>query len=504
MMLQDLVLHSAQRYATEIAVVAPNGSLTYKELDRQADQLAHRLWDRKVRVGDRVGIYLLKSTDAIVAMQGILRLGAIYVPLDPLSPVDRVTKIINDCSMKLVITSPELAKLLFQKNIDISFTLTQEQSDSSVADSTGSTSLALPSKTKRRSSPEINEEDIAYILYTSGSTGIPKGVCITHKNALTFITWAAKTLHITSKDRLSNHAGFYFDLSVFDLYVAFLTGATVILIPEKSSFSPVHLAQFLREHKITVWYSVPTVLILMLEQGELGNYDYPELHTVIFAGEVFPINKLKALKSQWPQKHFFNFYGPTETNVCAAYEVKEIAPEWKVSVPIGSICSGNKGWVEKENHQRAHVGEEGELIIQGPTVMKGYWGSSWEHSDVYRSGDIVKILAEEVYLYIGRLDHMVKIKGNRIELGEIEAALSKMPSVKEALVYTEGESSEIKILACLRTNGTNPTLLEIKRHCFKILPKYMIPDKVRFLASVPRTANGKIDRPKVREEIGIF
>ena len=498
MMLQDLVLHSAQRYPAGIAVVAPNGSLTYQELDRQADQMAHLLGDRKVRVGDRVGIYLLKSTDAIVAMQGILRVGAIYVPVDPSSPVDRVIKIINDCSMKLVITSPELAEPFLQKRIDTLFIFTQENSDNSVAANSCSTSLALHSQEERIDTPEINEEDIAYILYTSGSTGIPKGVCITHKNALAFITWAAKTLHITPKDRLSNHAGFYFDLSVFDLYVAFLTGATVYLIPEKSSFSPVHLAQFLREQKITVWYSVPTALILMLEQGDLGNYDYPELHTVIFAGEVFPVDKLKTLKSEWPQKHFFNFYGPTETNVCTAYEVKEIDPEWKVSVPIGSMCSGNQGWVEKENHQRAQVGEEGELIIQGPTVMKGYWGSSWPRSDVYRSGDIVKILAEDVYTYIGRLDHMVKIKGNRIELGEIEAALSKMPSVKEALVYTEGESSQTRILACLRTNGTNPTLLEVKRHCFKILPKYMIPDKVHYVHIIPRSPNGKVDRRKLQ------
>ncbi len=493
-LLKDIVINSAKTHPERLAVSAYDGTLSYSELDQRANQLARLLSACGVEPRDRVGLYSLKSYKTVVAMQAILRLGAIYVPINPLDPVGRGCSIIDDCNIFTLLTTADAQqKFLQQGYFDIHYFIFDDELPSADTETLGWRDLAHYSA-EPFDSPVIRTNDLAYILYTSGSTGKPKGVCISNRNALEFICWAAKTLNVQPEDRISNHAGFHFDLSVFDLYVAFLTGASVHIIAEAIAYSPLQLKDFTVKNKISIWYSVPTAITMMMEGGDLMNEALPDLHTLVFAGEVFPMEKLRQLRAHYPDKRLFNFYGPTETNVCTCYEIKNIAPDAS-SIPIGNVCCGNQAWVETEDGNEAQIGEKGELIIKGPTVMHGYWGKVALNENTYRTGDLVEVLENHVYRYIGRKDYMLKVRGYRVEPEEVESSLLKYQPVEDAVAFV----SNAKLMIALTYRETKPTLLDIKKYCADNMPHYMIPDRLVYLEKMPRTPNGKKDRVAIKQ-----
>jgi amino acid adenylation domain-containing protein len=491
MNLQDLVIEKARQTPHALAVKDPGVAMTYKELDIVANCFASELLQLQVAPGDRIGIWHDKSAYTVAAMQGILRIGAIYVPLDPLSPVSRIQAIIRDCNIAILVTTSRRATML-DENIDPDFPITylfvdelMQTSRSHVLSSLVDEEIQL----RHRS-----QDDIAYILYTSGSTGIPKGVCISHRNALAFVAWAVDVLKITPEDRLANHAPLHFDLSVFDLYAAFLGGATVAIIPESLAYMPASLTEFLQREQITIWYSVPSALILMMEQGNLLHQETTSLRSILFAGEPFPLKHLRRLYEHWPTLRYLNLYGPTETNVCSYYEIPAAPANWSGSLPIGKSCSGDTVWAQKEDGTISQPGEEGELMVEGPTVMVGYWGKPSYGQKPYATGDLVHLQDDGNYVYIGRRDHMVKVRGYRIELGDIEAALAEHSAIHEVAVVVIGNNLNARIVAFVVCPNYSPSLLELKRHCAERLPRYMIIDEICVLSSLPRTRNGKIDR----------
>jgi clorobiocin biosynthesis protein CloN4 len=453
--------------------------MTYAELDREADALASVLARQGVRPGDRVAFWLEKSTRAVAVMQAVLRLGAAYVPVDPLGPIARTVRVVQDCAPRVVVTTPENTMRLHQQGI------------------VGA--MSYPEGLKRVPPvPDPGEDpgDLAYILYTSGSTGAPKGVCLSHRNALAFVDWAVAEIDARKADRFANHAPFHFDLSVLDLYAAFRVGASVHLIPAEMSLAPALLVDYLLQRKITVWYSVPSALILMARDG--GMLDVPPsdlyLRVLLYAGEVFPIKYLRALRNHLPVR-ILNLYGPTETNVCAFYEVKGIPAGQVRSVPIGRACSGDRIWAERADGTLAGPGEEGELVVDGPTVMLGYWGQPRRDGRPYRTGDRVTLLDSGDYQYLGRRDGMVKVRGHRVEVGEIEAVLHAHPGIADAAVLLSGTAMDAKIVAYVVPVGdAAPNILELKRHCAAALPRHMIIDAMRNVRALPRTGTGKVDR----------
>jgi len=496
MSLKDLVVLSAKRTPDALAVKGPDDSLTYGELDRLANRIARALDDSGVRKGDRVGIWLDKSVRAVAAMQGVLRIGAAYVPLDPLSPASRVRTIIQDCDMRALVSTAKGAET----------TLTDgSENVASLCIENGGQGLSWDDLQSFSGGsfegPGTGDNDLAYILYTSGSTGKPKGVCISNLNALAFIEWAGDELKVTADDRLSNHAPFHFDLSVLDLYVAFRAGASVTLIPDMMSYAPRRLVNLIQQEEFTIWYSVPSVLTLMMEQGGLIEEQSIPLRAILFAGEPFPIKHLKRLYERWPAVRFLNLYGPTETNVCTFYEVRGIENGRTKPVPIGRGCSGDRVWAVKDNGTEIKSGEEGELMVSGPTVMLGYWGLPPHGDRPYQTGDLVRLEKDGNYDYVGRRDHMVKVRGHRVELGEIEAALGGHTDIHEVAVVVSGSNMNTRLIAFIVCNGnTCPTFLDIKRHCAERLPRYMIVDDVSFLNELPRTRNGKVDRLKLKQD----
>jgi amino acid adenylation domain-containing protein len=481
--LPDLVRVTAARTPDATAVVGPDRTLTYAELDALAFRVAHALLRHGVAVGDRVGLLAGKSAALVACMQGILRVGAAYVPVDPGQPTVRAMTILRDCGVTAVIAAePHLAEL------------------------GGFLALPIDSIDTWSAGPIAGEltaaGELAYVLYTSGSTGTPKGVCISHANALAFVEWSAAATGVSADDRFANHASFTFDLSVFDLYACFLVGGTLHLIPERITGNPRALVEFIAEREITVWYSVPSVLSLMLRAGGLLA-GAATLRVLVFAGEPFTVKHLREIMLGLPKARYFNFYGPTETNVCTAYEVTTPPLPDDVRIPIGTAASGAELRVVGEDGTEVAAGGRGELVVTGPTVMTGYWGRPARTEPAYPTGDVVLRRADGMLEFIGRLDDVVKVRGQRIALGEIESALTTDERIDVAGVATVGTGLARRLVAHLVSSHQperRPGLLEVKALCAGTLPRHMIVDLIRYVDELPRTSNGKLDRGELARQ----
>jgi amino acid adenylation domain-containing protein len=497
MSLAQLLVTAARARPDALAVEGPDGALSYSGLDALSNRVARALAALGVTAGDRVAIWHEKSLKVVAAMQASLRLGAAYVPIDPTSPRARAVVIVEDCACAAIVTTRARASALLGSGVRVPV-LTLDHDDWDAVLSLDPSPLA-----ERQTRPG----DLAYVLYTSGSTGTPKGVCISHRNALAFVEWSATELGLRDSDRLANHAPFNFDLSVFDLYAAFLAGASVHLIPEAASYAPRQLVEFMQRRAITVWYSVPSVLLLMMTQGGLLRAQLPALHTIIFAGETFPITALKRLQRGLGATRLYNFYGPTETNVCTSYEVPALDADEQREVPIGRAASDDTVYAVRPDGERAQPGEQGELWVEGATVMLGYWGKPAQGAAPYRTGDNVLVEPDGVFRYVGRIDNQVKVRGHRIELGEIETALRADPAVADAAVVAAGAGLDARLVAFVvpAPGVSPPSLLQLKRVCADRLPRYMIVDARQVLQELPRTANGKVDRRALLEQaLGSF
>jgi amino acid adenylation domain-containing protein len=437
-LLHHILAESAALYPDKEAIVFQNEKITYAELERESSKLAHGFAGLTVKRGERVGIYMNRGITSIVAAFGVLKAGATYVPIDPLCPPGRLSYILNKCEIKYLLTSQE--KLT---NIDQVFPVESPLECILVMNGLGSggrslkTTKLLDWKEIRKTLPggtpsthSINS-DLAYILFTSGSTGNPKGVMISHLNALTFIDSAHDFFQIKPEDRFSNISPLHFDMSIFDLYVAFKAAATVVIIPETTTVFPVKLAEVIEKNKITVWNSVPSALSLLATYKNLDNHDLSSLRLILFAGEQFPLKYLRRLQEVVPGAKFCNMYGQTEANSSTYYWVEQLAPDATSALPIGRpLPNFDVFALAEDGNQVTEPGQEGELYVRASTVALGYWGEIEKteksfvknplkpelNERVYRTGDLVLLDSNRNYVFLGRKDHMIKSRGYRIEI----------------------------------------------------------------------------------------
>lgn len=506
--LDDLLSESVKLFSQRTAVEEPAGrSLSYQQLAEVADLVRDRLVDHGVRAGDRVGLYLEKSLASVGTIFGILRSGAAYVPVDPHAPPERNRYIFANCSVRAVVTDAARGEKLRAAGQDAGF---DRYVELATPDTLGSSIVLMHGAEVCAPSPV--DEPLAYILYTSGSTGRPKGVMHSHRTALSFIDWCSQEFSPLPEDRFSSHAPFHFDLSILDLFVSMKHGATVVLIGEELGKQPMRLAPMIADSKISVWYSTPSILRLLTEFGQLEKLDLSRLRLMLFAGEVFPVKHLAALHRAVPEPRYYNLYGPTETNVCTYFEAdaRLIATQER-PLPIGRVCSGDEAMVVDASGQVVEQGTEGELLIAGGSVMLGYWDLKEQNERAfhiddaerpwYRTGDIVLEREPGVFTYLGRRDRMVKRRGFRVELGEIEVVLHKHPDVTEAAVIALSDADgQLSVEAFLAWGAAEePSVLQLKKFCSGVLPSYMVPDRFRFLPSLPKTSTDKIDYQKLKE-----
>jgi amino acid adenylation domain-containing protein len=502
--LSALFAEGAARFPDRVAVLEPGGPrLSYRELDRLSDRVRDRLALHGVGRGDRVGIHLPKSIDSLATVLGVLKTGAAYVPVDPHSPPARAAFIFHDGAVKVVVIEEGAAAAVERELAALGSrpVLIRVPGVGGGGPLAGAVGKAPPAAL-----PAPDPEDLAYVLYTSGSTGKPKGVMLTHQAAVSFVDWCTSVFQPVPEDSFSSHAPFHFDLSILDLYLPLRHGARVVLIGEELGKEPMALAQMIASEQITIWYSTPSILNMLTMYGRLPRHDLTSLRIVLFAGEVFPVPQLRALKKLLSKPRYFNLYGPTETNVCTCHPIPSLVPEDRTEpYPIGRTCAHLRSRVVDSGDRVVPRGEEGELLIAGPGIMSGYWnlpernavafvrdqdGTPW-----YRTGDLVVEEEDGTYLFHGRRDRMVKRRGYRIELGEIEAGLARHAAVREvAVVATQDATSGVRITAFLSDrSGGRPSLIELKGFCVEVLPKYMVPDAFVWLESIPRTSTDKTD-----------
>lgn len=536
-LLHEILVDSAVDNRVRLSARCGDKSISYGDLDYLSNKLCYSLINSGVNYRDRVGIYLNKSIESLIAIFGILKAGAAYVPLDTGAPTDRVAKIVNDCMPTAIISSSsEIGKLLDKlplkcavviidgKDVDIE----QKLSDRCIV------KWSDVLQCNATYTPNVIEEDLAYILYTSGSTGMPKGVMISHRAAMVFVNWSYDEFKLLPGEIVANHAPLHFDLSIFDIFATIKAGAMIILIPPAISLFPNNLASLIIKEEINIWYSVPSILIKMILYGQMEQLNFSKLRLILFAGEVFPAKYLSMLMHLVPNATYYNLYGPTETNVCSYYKIpSDYSGE---VIPIGKSCPYNKLALLSNNKIR-YIDDiskeviscntdttEGELCVRGPNLMTAYWRNpegtrarkrqmtvyqDIGDETVYCTGDLVKQNADGNIIYVGRIDSMIKSRGYRIELEEIESVLHRHPSIYRAAVVPVPDlenTNLIKAFVIPHSSGTGKNdiivdVKEIKVFCSKYLPRYMIPAFVEICKDLPETQNGKIDKVKLKEMI---
>lgn len=481
----------ARQRPDDLAVMAGDDRHTYGQVMARAASISRRLAAGGVGRGDRVGVLTDRNADLPASVIAVMALGAIYVPLDPGNPALRNVEIIEDAQLSYVVghrahVDPVLSRVPASASVEV---LPLEAVDDDVHDG------ALEDR--------ASEDEPAYLLYTSGSTGRPKGVIVTHHNVANFVDNVAELFEMTPRDQVLGFASVGFDVSIFEMLSALMTGASVHLVPHDDRLDIDALQRFIREHAITITDLPPSVMSL------LDPSEFDDLRIVFVGGEAFS----GELVDLWAtNRRFFNGYGPTECTVTmVVYECARGSGEW--SPPIGLAMTNHVAHVVDENLQVVAPGIPGELAVGGDGLAQGYWNRPQQNAEafvvnpfgttadgrLYRTGDIVRRNADGQLVYLGRRDGQVKINGVRIELGEIEARLRQIETVRQATVVPWVDDNGRKHLVgyVVTNDGVDANPTDLRRAVGQHLIPAMVPSYIVSLPELPLTRSGKIDRSRL-------
>ncbi len=510
--LAALLRRAAHELPDTVALVDRGRSTTYRGLAEKSHRLARRLAAAGIGRGHRVGIHLPRGLEACVALFATLERGAVAVPLAADGPAERNRRIADDCALRGLVSTTAGARSLFPdsegRGLALSVLVDAREASPGLRRRELAWERALEGPTERPAATSDHRpgpSDLAYLLYTSGSTGAPKGVMITHEAARAFVDWAVACFELGPEDRVAGVAAIHFDLSIFDLFATCAAGACHLPLPADAWLHPERIRDRLLEERISTWYSTPSTLQLLMARGGLESGRFPALRQVLFAGEVFPGPQLETLRKILPGTRLCNLYGPTETNVCAWQPVPAKNESLPRELPIGEPIQETEARVAGVDGHEVEAGEVGELWVSGPTLCRGYWQDPRRTAATlvpgtnrrwYRTGDLVCRGEGGELLFRGRRDHMVKLRGYRIEIGEVEAALYEHPAISEAAVARREESGrEARLCAWIVPLGDEKlSTLALRVFLGRKIPPYMIPAEITICDSLPRTTTGKIDR----------
>lgn len=490
---------TAKRLPNKLALQDISGNITYQEYRSKSLAIAYKIVElNKGEMKKPVVVYLEKGKEVLVSFMGVAYSGCFYSPIDTEMPPSRVNKILEVLKPEIVITTNKL-KTNFEKfNFYGSYiiyeeTICSEENETAVKPYT----------------EKIVDTDLLYVLFTSGSTGVPKGVSICHRSVIDYIDWVTETFNITQKDTFGNQAPFYFDNSILDIYSCMKTGATLNIIPKKLFFQPVPLLEYIKYNKINTIFWVPSALIVVSKLKAFRNVDLSDtLKRVLFCGEVMPNKQLNIWRKFLPNVTYANLYGPTEiTDACTYYIVdREFSDD--EPLPIGIPMSNTDILVLNDEDKLVTDDEVGELCVRGTSLAMGYYNNPEKTRSafvqnplnkavpeiIYRTGDLVRYNEYREIIYISRKDFQIKHLGHRIELGEIETAISSLEEVTLNCCLYDEKNQRIVLFVDAQVDRDY-----IKERIEKLVPEYMIPGKVIYLENMPINANGKIDRIKLKE-----
>ena len=476
-----------------LAVQFEGQTLTYAELNRRANRLARELVARGTCVDDFVGVCMQRSVEMVVALVGIVKAGAAYVPFDPEYPHDRLTYMFADSGAKLVLTHAAVEHIEFPSDMtqvridEPGFTATTPEDDASPEFSAG-------------------PDAAVYMIYTSGSTGKPKGVPNLHRGLANRLLWMQEAFQLGPDDRVLQKTPFSFDVSVWEFFWPLMVGASIYVAKPGGHRDNVYLVNTIQSAGITTLHFVPSMLGLFLAAE--GLHRLTALKTVLCSGEALPFELTRRFFEKLPGKALHNLYGPTEASIDVTWWPCKPDSELNV-VPIGFPIANTQTWILDEQLKTVPVGEAGELHLGGVQLARGYWNrpeltaekfipdpfSTEPGARLYKTGDLARYLPSGAIEYLGRIDFQVKLRGFRIELGEIEAVLIKQPGIREAVVTaTDGGLEEKQLVAYIVGEGEQPTTSSLKQALLQDLPDYMVPARYMFLDAMPLSPNGKVDR----------
>jgi len=493
-----------------IALKYEDQDLSYQSLNSLSNRIANFLIKKGVSKRDVVGILNTKEPVGYASMLACLKTGAIYTNIDEVNPRKRLKKIFKKADLKLLIADHEANRDIKESARELQIPLFYL--DEKVLSKYEDHNLEITA--------EITWENPAYIMFTSGSTGTPKGALISHGNVLSFIDWSSYRFCVEAKDIFAQVSPIYFDNSVFDFYTALFCGATLAPIKKDSLQDPKRLVQSIDRLKCTILFSVPSLFLYLTTMKVLNPEDFTTVRIYSFGGEGYPKSELKKLYDLYaPHARFINVYGPTEgTCICSSHEVSPADFKNTESLPpLGKINKNFDYLILDEKGNSVNTGGAGELCLLGPGVGMGYYNDPVQtkkafvgnplqkkyHEKMYKTGDLVRVDANGLLWFIGRIDNQIKHMGYRIELEEIENALNTFPFVNQsAVVYKRMYATHGKIIAFISSK------IDIEGHDIQLmlqdlLPAYMIPNVIELLEHLPKNSNGKIDKEYLKRQVRI-